>query len=207
MTEIKSTILLVFGRKGCGKTTYLRELIHKIEKKKPLLIIDMLDNFDVGIPVKQDNFHEIVNLLREKKNIRFVSNEKNAINAAIEMAYASGNYVIVCDESDLIFSNTMPTEIQTVLLRGRNRGIDFVLATLRPLKICVDARNNADTVICFALTSEDTLKTLCKEFGCDELHGKVSKLTKHDFIVFDVNNKKITKFYGKGGKYHGRDNG
>ena len=193
-----SSIVLIFGRKGTGKTTLLRKCLDTIRGKKCILIIDLLDKFgDIADETFKTVFQYIYYMEEydyEGKILRLNSTDKNNIIATIGAAYQYGNTSIFMDEADHVFSRNMSKVLSESILRGRNQGIDFVFSTLRPHKLNVDVRNQADIVYSFSLNQKDAIQAVCDEFGNDKLEPIIKQLTGHDYMKYYVDTEEIVLF-------------
>lgn len=165
----QSTIALIFGRKHCGKTTLLKKMIRRARTQKSVLVIDKLNKFrdpDATYFFHADRVFEY-GQQNEKYYIVLNSSDEGHIRAAIVAAYLTGNVTIVYDEADTTFGNVIDPAIRDVVLRGRNQGIDLILTALRPMKIGVDTRNQADQVYCFNVVNKLMVESVAKEFARD----------------------------------------
>lgn len=198
----QSVFCLIFGRKGSGKTTLIRKMIKKNKKKKTFLIIDKLDKYTADYTFK--TAIDINNYLRStaaiKSSVRLLSSVENEIVGSILSAYTRGNVVVVMDEADSTFGTHVQPEITDVILRGRNQGIDFILASLRPHRIHIDARNQCDYVYCFRIVNQVMLKAITGEFGTDEILEAMENLKGHDYLKYDVNENTIEIYREKAPK-------
>jgi hypothetical protein len=126
----------------------------------------------------------------------FVMESTNpAVNSAIiGLCYEAGNTTVILDEADSVFGKTVHSHIRDVVIRGRNQGVDLILSTLRPHRLNIDVRNQADVIYSFALTAKGTLKSVCDEFGNDEIFQEIKDLEGHEYIKLDVATGNIQKF-------------
>ena len=193
----QSQVVLVFGRKGTGKTSLMRKMIKKIKGQKTILIIDLIDKFDSLADYHCITAKGVQTILEnnEKKIIRLNTCKINEINAAIICAYYRGNVTIVMDECDNIFGSHPNNYIREIILRGRNQGIDLILSSLRPYKVNIDLRNQADIIYCFPVVSKEFLKSMVQEFGEPELFDVIYNLkNRHDYVRFDIETSNISVF-------------
>ena len=193
---------LIFGRKGTGKTTVMKRWGQEaLKAQKPVLVIDELNNFNlISLTVRENDSGKLLQAIKERRSFRITSGDRNFQTNAILLAFAAGNYVVACDEADKLFGRDMPIPLQRIFLRARNQGIDFILATLRPHRIAVDVRNQADVIICFSLVNKTALDALANEFGNAELSERVKGLTGHQYARYDVNKNVLTTFLNKNKK-------
>lgn len=186
----QSTIALVFGRKHCGKTTLLKKMIRRARFSKSVLVIDKLNKFkdpDATFFYHADRVFEY-GLSNQKFYIVLTTADEGHIRAAIVAAYLLGNVTVIYDEADTTFGNNLDPAIRDVILRGRNQGIDLILTALRPLKIGVDTRNQADQVYCFNVVNKGMVESIASEFGQREIIGMVGELDykNYEYLKIDI---------------------
>lgn len=191
MPEIEqSQCVLIFGRKGTGKTTLMLKVLKKIRGKKPILIVDLLDKFEKISDYTANSALEFNDLLdkyhSENAVIRLVTTNQIPIIMAMMKSYYRGNVVICMDEADLVFKTRSNDYLNEIILRGRNQGIDFLLSSLRPNRLNIEIRNQADLIFCFGFKNKQTLISLVQQFGYDELFVIINQLQGHEYIKFDV---------------------
>lgn len=200
----QNAIVLVFGRKYSGKTTLLKKMIQSTRRTKSVLIIDKITKFtresDKTFKTGLEFYHYIKS---ENKPfcVSLNTTDDYEIKIAIVAAYMKGNISIFMDEADSIFNNSMSDEIKDVVLRGRNQGIDLILTGLRPHKIGVDVRNQADYIYSFQIVNKKNMKTLVDEFGHPEILDIMRELDteKHEYLKYQISDSSIIVF-SKGNK-------
>jgi hypothetical protein len=200
-SNVSTNIVLLFGRKGTGKTTWLRNAIEKIRGKKTILIIDTMNNFSDMSDREFRTHVEFIDCLAfceyRNKTIRILSSEPTELIPIIFSAYKTGNFTIVFDEGDLLFGQHYDSYLREIVLRGRNQGIDLLIATLRPHKLSVDLRSQTDILVCFSLKNRRDLNAIRDEFSGDEILNIIENLQGHEYVRYDVNSGDFCHYTGK----------
>lgn len=208
----QTKFVAVFGRKGTGKTSWLRKALNKIQGKKTILLIDTMNNFSKVDAIDVNSGDEFLDRILfstyENKTFRLKTDSVREIIIAIYTAYSKGNISIFMDECDVIFGHKMNSSIREVILKGRNQGTDLFIATLRPHKLHPDVRAQADIIICFSIKNELDIKSISRDFGGFDLEKEIFSLEGHQYIKFHVSSGKFDKFsgarkYNRTGKYAG----
>lgn len=121
MEKRLNEIILVVGRRGCGKTTFTKELV-RINKKKTLLV----DTFDH--PDWRENFTDksIPDLYKWKSgNLRIYDSEpEETLLAAFK---ACSNCVIVMEDCKRYVEPSVQKWLRKGIIEHRNRNIDLIM--------------------------------------------------------------------------------
>ncbi len=118
----------------------------------------------------------------------------------------SGRKVWACDELwRFMTSSRLPPEIRTVMLAGRNFGMDFLAITHRPTDLHPQIRPQLDLVACFATTAdgESARYLVDRGFDLDQVRAlrpaKVRKPPCGQFVVRSLSGAEYSgALYGGG---------
>lgn len=200
----QTTCALIFGRKGSGKTTLMRKCIKHLEGTKTILIVDKMNKYsDMADFRCKDAFEfayycneEILEPMGDRITNHIVvldSTEENDIIATFQLAYLFGNFTIFMDEADLTFGRKLHPILQHVIYRGRNQGLDFIFATVRPMALNIDVRNQiGDILYIFNFKNKEAIKSIVQEFGTKEtLESMIKALKQFEYVKYDSRTDEI----------------
>ena len=130
--------ITVMGKKGCGKTTFVKALCAAIPKDR-LLVYDPLGQYESlsrYVPARDD--------IKEFESIA-------------EKVWNKGNMFFVVEEAELYYREMlMLSEFSSkIALRGRNKGIGLMCVTRRPQELKKTALNQSDHIFIFKLEGWD----------------------------------------------------
>lgn len=150
MTEKKRKIILIFGRTGSGKSSYVKGLIKKISR---LIVIDALHEYNDGIifytlqdfldyldrNLKADGFRYI---------IRFSNDEE--LELLFDLIFYIGNLTLVVEEAEIYISAYVKQSNFLRLIRyGRHKAISIIAVARRVTELSNDVRSQANQIISF----------------------------------------------------------
>lgn len=183
--------IVIFGRKGCGKTSWIYHLI-KDNPDELFMIYDHFDEYNfegAEYHYSIDNFWSGAGYSK-KQIFRGEINPDDFFNLCI----AVGNCVVIYDEIDMVCS---PSYISNPLyriihygrhLKVRNKivTVRLVGASRRPANVSRDLTSQADKVIIFKVTEPRDLKYI--ELYTTSEHAKMAnKLDRLEYIVYPSN--------------------
>lgn len=206
----------VFGRRGSGKTTLIRAMIPAM--KKPVVIVDMLGNFDPDSPegikwtkeqpqvnyeewVQTESFldalYEIESFHKNpKEHTGFIVVRDGDMNRAVDYLcsalWAIRGGTLVLDEVDAIQVKDAPCFNEAVRY-GRNKGIDLITGCRRPAEISRNVTAGSDLAYCLT-TQEPRDIDYYKDFLGEELALALKDLPPHHGIYRDFL-KQTTGFF------------
>lgn len=196
----------VFGKRGSGKTTLIRALIESPETKKPIVIVDLLGNYNPK--VNNDNneaenpndpswvlINEPALLIEELK--KYVSDPKShsgiivaqspdadrMLDYACAALWEIKGGTLVVDEADFVSLAECPC-FDEAIRYGRNRGIDLITGCRRPAEISKNVTAGADLILCFTTHEPRDIEYFSKVLGKD-FAERLPTLEKHHGIFID----------------------
>lgn len=127
--------IFINGLTGSGKSFFAK---HYIREYNRILIYDVQDEYDEGIPF--DTLGELKKFWREHyaKDFRMIYKPVSLedFSEVCELVFACGDMAFVVEELDSVAStHDHDPSFQSVLRRGRRRNIDFIGVTQRPYGI------------------------------------------------------------------------
>ena len=179
---MQNRIILVLGKKGSGKSFFVKNVLLK-KLKRPVFIIDPLAEY----PGKRMGLSGIVAALRRRKIppvINFISRTDEEEERFFKIIFRLGNCTLIIEEADLYCNpQFIPSSLANLLKRGRHRGIDMVFITRRPAEInrLISAQTN--TIISFYQNEPRDLKWLDIWAG-DGSGERVRNLEQFEYEVF-----------------------
>ena len=211
---MKSTVEIVQGMRGRGKTNYVKNKLY-LEKITPAYIIDIrnefnhipaftsLNNFLMWVLGKRD--------LRDRKYIkfpidsnyytegqfRFVFNTQSEWVGLFKTLTKFRNSLIVVDEADALFTvNDFKKPLQDVFLGSRNNNVSMIFVGKRPSLIPIIVRSQADKFVIFCVEEEWDIQYLTKRIK-QTFPKDVYKLEKGEAIVWESGEKPYVEQFDK----------
>lgn len=209
-------LIAVFGRRGSGKTTLIRALVPEL--KRPIVIVDILGNFDPESP-------EGLKWTKEQKKIGFENwvQTESYVDALIELdAYIkkpnehSGIIVVrdgdidkavdyvcaalwairggtlVIDEADAIREKDAPC-FNEAIRYGRNKGIDLITGCRRPAEISRNVTAGADMAYCLTSQEPRDIEYYRNYLG-EQVAETLERLPQHHGVYRDFQTQKTGLF-------------
>lgn len=187
--RIDNTILVIFGRKGSGKT----ELTRKIIKEHPrVFAIDTLAEYGhkgsergfrvcEGKQACMDAMLSVKDHRAYKLALRCIPLEDNL--ALLDLCYEFPRSLVVVEETSLYARPTyLPDEIAKLVRYGRHRQIDQIYIARRPSEVHRDLTAQADLVISFEQREPRDVKYLRDVAG--EEAEQVQNLPRYKVLAF-----------------------
>lgn len=175
----KRKIILIFGKTGSGKTTFVKRLVKKLNR---VIIIDKMFEYEDGIIFYK--FEDLLNyfLLNKPSSFKFICRFENDIdieNLFIFCWYVK-NLVLVVEEAEMYISPFVKQSNFLRLVRyGRHRGISIIAVARRVIEVSNDIKANSDKIVTFQQILEKDLEYL-EKFGFNK--EKVKNLKKYEFL-------------------------
>lgn len=159
-------VIAAFGKRGAGKTVFLKEAGWY---SPATLIFDTMDEFR-GFR----KFTSISSLFEFIKNeesfhVRYVpppdSDVTDDARDIARLVLARGNMLLIIDEADRVFPNKLglPSEVQSLITRGRHADIALIFASQRPSLVSRLATSQASRFVFFKLVEPKDI-AYCREF-------------------------------------------
>jgi len=150
--------ILVFGKTGYGKTSWVRGLV---QKKKRIIFCDTLEyEYDEQDGTIISSYRELVQFfLKGPENFRIVFRSTDEAENLFRLWIASSHTVLVVDEIDL-YKDEQLAELISHMKRGRHHENDLVAITRHPLELDPELRRHSHAIVSFQQDDVNTLKYL-----------------------------------------------
>lgn len=198
-------LITCFGKRGSGKTTLIREWIK--EAKKPVVIIDVLGNFDPCPDEIQneknpnpENWIFCENAIDAIEELKaYVSNPKEHEGIIVvqdgdidrctdfmsSALWKVQGGTLVLDEADAIRIADAPC-FNELIRYGRNKGIDLITGCRRPAELDKNITAGADVIYCFTTHEIRDIDYFRSKFG-DDFAEMLPTLPNYHGIYIDYN--------------------
>lgn len=164
---MKGYNIVVFGKKGFGKTTWIRRYLY--ENPEPVyLIYDHFNEYDDGQIFGSIDEFTIWPDFNFDKNKKFIFRGEIPFDDFFGLAYDLQNCVAVFDEIDLACSphNTEPN-LYKILNYGRHKQVGIISASRRPANVSRNLTSQSDEIISFRIAEPRDLKYIEDFCGSD----------------------------------------
>jgi len=190
MTE-QASISMIFGVRGTGKTTKVRELTNRTAR---VLFYDTLGR-DYSEGVVCESLDELKAFWRRvyRQNFRIVYRPVNPeadFDTVCRMVFAAGKMTFVVEEVDTYIDGQgrASDEFRQLIQRGRHADVDMICVTQTPKGFGRLLTSQTETFYLFATREPDHLDYFRKRFGrrlADEL-GRLPKFRCIERNAFDL---------------------
>jgi hypothetical protein len=191
-------VIAIFGRRGTGKTTKLRELMRRAPR---LFVFDHMAEFQTepGAEVHYELAAAILRLKRSSSGglARVVFTPASQVtpelfDLACRVPFAIHGLTFVVDEIDSLAGSVnppAPESFRRLIHFGRHIGCATIVASRRPADVPRLLSSQATRVICFAQTEPADLKWLRSVVGprADEL----PRLADLHYLDFDMGTRQV----------------
>lgn len=181
---MQNLIVSVFGRKGCGKTTLVKEIV---DDSPRVIVFDTLGEYARKKDKIFDTFESAaVELGRVQHERRFrviiqLVEEEDAL-AAMRVAYGVPKSLIVVEETSFYCSPSyLPPELAKFVRYGRHREISQVYVSRRPAEIHRDLTAQSDIIVSFQQREPADVDYLKKTMG--PVAERLPHLKKYEIIA------------------------
>lgn len=196
--EQQNRIVACAGRKGCGKSTLAREILQQSPR---LFAYDTMGEHR-WIPDTFTELDQATIYLMETPGFdsfmaRYIpesdDDEEQDFAEICSTVYDQGNMLFVVEEVVMqpgISPGAAPGKFKRIMRLGRHRNIDMLYTTQR-LEECPRALTAAtDVFILFAHSEPRSLDRISERCG-PEIARMVANFKGHEYLVYDVNEKKL----------------
>jgi hypothetical protein len=190
VSEEQNQIVGIVGRKGTGKSSYLRELLRRCPR---FLVFDVMAEHarqggnQLESPTQLDRFLKW-SRAQEKFAASYIPD--GALDEEIEevarLVYGRGHLCFACEEVPLYTQpGYMPPLLGKLVRTGRHRHIDVAWTAQRAAEVPKTLTALTDVWILFSQVEPRDLSALADRCG-REVADRVAGLGLHDFFVFDA---------------------
>lgn len=151
--RIANTIVFVTGRKGCGKSTLVRELMREHDR---VVVLDYIGEYgpECGATVHRGAIACARALERWHDRPRFclslrVTEERDALELLEIVAKMRGILLVVEESSWLCAPGRLPRELAYLVRMGRHQEISQLYVAQRPAMVHRDVTSQADVIVSF----------------------------------------------------------
>lgn len=180
-------ISVVLGRRGYGKTTYIKkELLPRAGGR--VLLFDTLGEYG-DVVSSFTTLETFIAAVYQKQQTLFrlafvpISEDLNfAFSYFCRIAWALGDLTMVIDEVDIVTSPvSVPEEFSKIIRYGRHRSISVIAASRRAAEVPRILTSQADEIVSFNQSEPNDVDYLKKYVGAD-LAQQVYRLPKYSFV-------------------------
>jgi len=185
--KLHNVVKLVMGRKGCGKSTYVKSQIREYQGR--VIVIDTVGEYSgLRITTGEDLDQRLKMPLAR---LRIVPEKLEDVLAVFDYAYARGRLCLVVDEFGVWATpQDVPEPIQRALRLGRHRELDLILVTRRPAEVPRLASAMADFLVIFE-THEPVDSDWIRKTAGDAVAEQARTLGKFHYIEYDLDGGKV----------------
>jgi nucleoside-triphosphatase THEP1 len=184
--------IVVAGRKGTGKSTYVKALIRPIDR---FILFDYhWEHTLLGYPI-----HDISKLpylwSKGVRRVVYLPHYRSfeELEQVCEVAKQIRNLVLIIDECDRIVekkANLNKKQIGDLIHSGRHYGVGLITVTRRFADLHEAFLSQADWIVFFSMHSSKDMDRLEKEAGPEAL--KISELPQYFFGEYDGKANHVT---------------
>lgn len=182
MTEKK--IILIFGKRGSGKSYLAGKLV---EKESRIVIFDTIGEYVNGVIFNSESLDRFVAFWRQvyRKNFRLIYQPLNP-DAEIEsisgLVYSLGNVCFLVEEIDCYCSSYQISDsFAAIVQRGRHKNITLIGITQRPYGIHRLLTSQAKEIYVFN-TNEPRDREYLRALLGQEIEAKLDSLKQYEYV-------------------------
>lgn len=190
MSEVQNQIVGIVGRKGTGKSSYLRQLLRYCPR---LLVFDVMAEHVPEGGNRLESSAQLAQFLkwsREQEKFAGTYIPDGGLDEEIEevsrLVYGRGRLCFACEEVPLYTQpGYMPPFFGKLVRTGRHREIDIAWTAQRAAEVPKTLTALTDMWILFSQVEPRDLSALSDRCG-REVAERVAGLGLHDFFLFDA---------------------
>lgn len=191
---IEREIVLVFGKTGMGKTSWLKRYLKSIRRA---LILDPVNEYDRV--QKFDYLDQLIEHVQRYKIFRVRTEWEADFPFLCATAKAVGNCTLVIDEAQRVVPprNELPATFEDIVYRGRHNGVGLAIAAQRPSTVDLVARSQWSRLITFRQTEPNDVRWIEGTTGYNLPLTDLEPLTYFEVTPTGVKRKHLT--FGRDG--------
>lgn len=189
-----SEIILIFGKRGSGKTTLTQSLI---QDEARLIIFDPLHEYNAFGKTFIDN-DDLISYLKDKSDTFFRITYQPDLPSEnfdfiCEVVYCLYDVVFVCEEVDIGtrgLTGFTPPPLERLICQGRHKNISIIAITRRSPEIPKMLTSQASKIISFCQHEPNDIEYLTKATNKD-FADRLKGLKDYQYLVYDFKTNKI----------------
>jgi hypothetical protein len=190
MSEVQNQIVGIVGRKGTGKSSYMRELLRRCPRFPVFDVMAEHTREGVNQVESSAKLAQFLKWSREQEKFAGSYVPDGALDEEIEevsrLVYGRGHLCLACEEVPLYTQpGYMPPLFGKLVRTGRHRQIDIAWTAQRAAEVSKTLTSLTDIWILFSQVEPRDLSALADRCG-REVADRVAGLGLHDFFVFDA---------------------
>lgn len=180
----QNEIIIVAGRKGCGKTYLTKKIVAGCRR---LIILDSLHEYDAGlISITPDQVYEALKNPQYRVIYRPCDDnvgDMPVIDWISYLAMDRRNMTLVIEEADRYTNDKYLSEgLRQLVHYGRHYSVDMVFVTRMIQRIRSDVSAQADDILVFQMQGETSLKYLKGLSDIPDVEDRVKRLGKYQYL-------------------------
>lgn len=188
MKTIQNKIIVILGKKGCGKSTLAIQLLAQWEFK-PIVIIDPLGEHSIGVPIRIDELDKFKN--KSRFIIRLTPFDEHTFSKIIRFCELKTNVLVFIDEASFYQTTSyINPSLDKIIRYGRHYRIDIIMVARRPTELNRISTAMCDILYCFRITEPNDLDYLKRVDA--RLPDIVSRLKKYEYAKLNFQTDTIT---------------
>lgn len=184
--KLDAQVIGVYGRRGTGKTTRIKNLI---EKRKRVIVLDPKGEYPN--PVAWDDLGQVIQgreyLVSYRPKYGTEIEVLDRLSRAL-LKNRTGRICLVVDELQKFAPQRgMPPGMNgfiQLVQEGRHADVEIIGATQRPATVQIDFRGNAEVSYILGLSWQNDVDVICQMIG-REFKDRLKSLEVHEFLRFE----------------------
>jgi hypothetical protein len=188
-------IVIVFGRRGCGKTFLTRKLA---QHQARVCAWDFMDEYGPMANYFDGDLEGFAYFLEASEGKQFaaaryipLSDVASEFDEFCRKLWSAGNFVVVIEEAaEVCSAGAMPSGMGRLVRQGRHKGLGILATTQRLSEVSRTLTALASVFVGFSTTEPRDLAAL-SERTTPEFAEQVKALPAHEFLCWDVRTQEV----------------
>jgi hypothetical protein len=195
-TSNNAHIVAVVGASGNGKGLYVKELLRRLPRSRPIMVWSPLEATDgyaavIGGQIVTTIAELVAAIKAKKKRLVYVPNRsdvKTQFDRFCRVAWELPGWVVVVEELSRVTRPAWAPEAwKNLSTAGRHQGLTIIGTCQRPAQVDKDFFGNCTEIRCYAVGYVKDAKVMADTMFLD--HREILKLPKFHYIHRDVGAK------------------
>jgi len=181
---IEKKVILIFGKRGSGKSF----LAHKVvQDEKKLVVFDIMSEYENGVIFDAENYEDCLRFWRKVYRGRFrliyrPLKPDEEIDKICELVYILGNCCFLVEEIDCYCSShRISDQFAAIIQRGRHKNITLIGVTQRPYGVNLLLTSQAKEIYVFN-TNEPRDREYLRTLLGQEIEPKLDLLMEYEYV-------------------------